>query len=135
MNIIYFDMDGTLADFYQGAWLHHILVESATPYAVATELVSEETLLKFVAEGYELGIISWTAKNGTKEYNSLVRQVKKSWLRVHYPNVRFSEIHIVKYGTPKWSVVKDRNGILYDDEERNLVAWRGEARHAKLLRR
>ena len=45
----------------------------------------------------------------------------------HLPSVCWDEIHFVKYGTPKQFVVRDRTGILFDDEERNRNAWWGEA--------
>jgi hypothetical protein len=35
-------------------------------------------------------------------------------------SVRFDEIHIVAYGTPKHTL---GNGILFDDEEKNREGW------------
>ena len=70
--------------------------------------------------GYQIGIISWLSKSGTVDFNKTVRRVKKEWLEKFFPYA--TEIHIVKYGTPKWSVAKDR-GYLIDDEEKNLFDW------------
>lgn len=126
-KIIYWDMDGTLNHFYKGTWLEDILARNPRPYTEADCVICEEVLLALQKRGYKLGIVSWLAKNSTKEYDRAVRKAKKLWLRTHYPNIKFDEIHIVKYGTPKWKVVKHRDGILFDDEERNRSAWRGQA--------
>ena len=48
-------------------------------------------------------------------------------IRKHLKSVDFAEIHIVPYGTPKHEVVKDKNGILFDDEEPNRANWKGVA--------
>ena len=74
--------------------------------------------------GYTIGIISWTAKNSTVEYDERVAEAKKRWLKKHLPSVHFDEIHIVAYGTPKSTC---GNGILFDDEERNRTEWNGTA--------
>ena len=83
--------------------------------------------------GYELAIISWLAKHSTKTYAKAVRKAKRNWLKENFPNINFSEIHIVKYGTPKSRVAKEKNGILFDDEEKNRTEWKGIAIDAKNL--
>lgn len=131
---IYLDMDGTIADLYGVKnWLEKLVNGDASPYAEATRLVEEETLTALVNAGYELGIVSWLSKNSTKEYDKMVRTAKREWLAKNFPNIQFKEIHIVKYGTPKSKVVKEKNGILFDDEERNRNEWKGLAVDAKFL--
>lgn len=131
---IYLDMDGTIADLYGVKnWLEKLVNGDASPYAEATRLVEEETLTALVNAGYELGIVSWLSKNSTKEYDKMVRTAKREWLAKNFPNIHFKEIHIVKYGTPKSKVVKEKNGILFDDEERNRNEWKGLAVDAKFL--
>ena len=49
------------------------------------------------------------------------------YLRRHLPSVEWDEIHIVPYGTPKYEVVKNPDGVLFDDESRNRIDWRGVA--------
>ena len=126
----YFDMDGTIADLYGvEKWLDFLEFESAWPYIAAAPLVNPKTFcaaaLELKAKGINFGIISWTAKNSTKSYNKAVRKAKRTWLNHYFPGI-FTEIHIVKYGTPKFSVKKDE-GILFDDEERNRLKWKGQA--------
>lgn len=122
----YFDMDGTIADLYGvDNWLKDLVEENTRPYDEARPLIDCERLIKAInflkAKGYNFGIISWTAKNGSAEYNKAVRKTKKAWLNKYFPNC-FTEIHIVKYGTPKHRVAKDK-GCLFDDEENNRIKW------------
>ena len=125
---IYFDMDGTIADLYaKSTWLEELIAEKVEPYAEAKPMIAEADLLNLVAKGYELGIVSWTAKNGSKAYNKAVKIAKIEWLKANFPNVHFVEIHVVKYGTRKSSVVKEKNAILFDDEEPNRKEWKGKA--------
>lgn len=126
-KMIYWDLDGSLNLFYVGSWLEDILARNPRPYIEAKCQIKEKTLLHLISLGYELGVISWLAKDSTKEYDSLVRKAKKDWLKRNYPNIKFKEIHIVKYGTPKWRVAKDRDGILFDDEEKNRKDWKGKS--------
>lgn len=126
MFTFYFDMDGTIADLYGvEGWLDDLQAERVRPYAEARPLVDCERLKKIIdflkAEGYNFGIISWTSKNGSKEFNKKVRKIKMEWLEKYFPDC-FSEIHIVKYGTPKYKVAKN-HGILFDDEEGNRKKW------------
>lgn len=129
---IYFDMDGTIADLYTvESWLEKLTAEDATPYAEAAPLLRLCTLARLLnklqREGYKIGIVSWLAKYGSDEYNERVIEAKREWLRVHLKSVRFDEVHIVKYGTPKHEIVRDKNGILFDDEEGNRDRWTGIA--------
>lgn len=130
MPAIYFDMDGTIADLYGvDGWLDYLHNEDTTPYEIAKPLCKEMILLKSALEklknaGYTLGIISWSAKNGSKEYNRAVKTTKIAWLKKHFNNL-FEEIHVVKYGTNKYSVAKEKDGILFDDDENVRKKWRG----------
>lgn len=132
MAAIYFDMDGTIADFYSvDGWLDYIKNEDVTPYEVAKPLCKEMTMLKYALDmlknkGYTIGVISWTAMNGSKEYNKAVRRAKLAWLKKYFGDL-FTEIHVVKYGTNKYNVAKEKNGILFDDDEKVRAKWRGTA--------
>lgn len=133
-KMIYLDMDGTIANLYGVEnWLDMLINSNPTPYAIANRIVEENILVKLVKAGYKLGIISWLSKNSTKEYDKEVRNAKRTWLKENYPNIEFSEIHIVKYGTPKYKVAKYKDAILFDDEEKNLNSWKGIAIHANHL--
>ena len=125
---VYFDMDGTIADLYGVEnWLADLLAEDTRPYEIARPLVSCERLRVAIEnrkrENYKFGVISWTSRNGSPQYNRRVRKAKVAWLNKYFPDC-FEEIHVVKHGTPKYKVAKDKAGWLFDDEEQNRNAWK-----------
>lgn len=129
---IAFDLDGTLANLYAVEdWLLMLKAEDTTPYTLAEPMVQMNVLARLLnslkREGWAIEIVSWTAKNGTKEYNERVKKAKIKWLKTHLKSVQFDEIHIIEYGTPKSEVAKNPNGILFDDEEQNRIEWKGTA--------
>lgn len=126
---IWFDMDGTIADLYGvDGWLDMLLNENARPYEIAKPLLNMRELAKvlnrLIKKGWEIGVISWLAKNGTNDYNKKVTNAKMKWLAKHLRSVKFAKIDIVEYGTPKQI---NRNGILFDDEKQNRENWLGIA--------
>lgn len=129
---IFFDMDGTIADLYGvNNWLDYLLASDTLPYEIAKPLVKLNSLARILnrlqRNGYKIGIISWLSKSGSDEYNNAVAEVKKNWLRKHLASVKFDEIHIVNYGTPKQVFAKTANDILFDDEKPNRDNWTGKA--------
>lgn len=129
---IYFDMDGTIANLYGiDGWLDMLINEDVTPYAKAIPLIRfcvlARLLNKLQKNGWHIGIVSWLSKSGSEEYNKNVTQVKIEWLNKHLPSVKWDEVKIVKYGTPKESVVNNPMGILFDDEVQNRKNWKGVA--------
>ena len=129
---IYFDMDGTIANFYGvDGWLESLQTCDPRPYAQAAPLLRLSALARILnrlqKNGYKIGIVSWLAKNSNDEFDRKVTETKIHWLKVHMKSVRFDEIHIVKYGTPKETVVNHPDGILFDDEMPNRRNWKGEA--------
>lgn len=125
---IYFDMDGTIANLYGVEnWLEYLINGDTTPYDVAKPLfnfsVFARQIHKMQRTGFTFGIVSWLSKSGTNEYNEAVAGSKKNWLKKHLPSVVWDEIHIVSYGTPKSTVVADKNGFLFDDELNNRLEW------------
>lgn len=124
-KVINLDMDGSIADLYGVTnWLEYLIAEDATPYAIAKPLVNMQVLARLLNKlqknGYIINIISWTSKNGSDAYNSLVADVKKAWLKKHLKSVKFNNIFVVPYGTPKNTIA---SGILFDDEEKNRATW------------
>lgn len=128
---IYFDMDGTIADFYGvDGWLDYLIAGDATPYRVAKPLINLNSLARILNKlqnkGYKIGIISWLSKSGTPDYNKEVTATKEKWLKKHLKSVNWDVIHIVEYGTPKYKFATE-NDILFDDEEKNRNDWIGTA--------
>lgn len=130
---IWFDMDGTIADLYGvNNWLEMLVNQDARPYKVAKPLLNMQQLAKelnrLIKKGYKIGIISWLAKNSNSDYDKKVAEVKRNWLKKHLKSVKFENIDIVAYGTPKQI---NRKGILFDDEKQNRENWLGIAYDVK----
>ena len=126
---INFDMDGTIANLYAvDGWLECIIARDTKPYVEAEPLVNLSALARVLnrlqREGWEINIISWLAKNSTNDYDTRVTEAKIGWLKKHLPSVKWNNINIVAYGTPKANCGK---GILFDDEEPNRDNWNGTA--------
>lgn len=122
---IVLDMDGTIANLYGiENWLDDLINFNPRPYKLAKPLVNMNVLArklnKLQKQGYAINIISWLSKNSTSEYDSKVRDTKIKWLKTHLKSVHFDNIHIVPYGTPKYTLA---SGILFDDEEKNRNDW------------
>ena len=129
---IWFDMDGTIADLYGVEnWLSKLLAEDESPYKVAEPLINMQvlarTLNRLRHNGYTINIVSWLSKGGSASYNEKVTEAKKNWLKKHLKSVQFDTIDILEYGIPKEN---GRNGILFDDEEKNRKNWNGIAYNA-----
>ena len=123
---IWFDMDGTIADLYGVIdWLPALIAEETAPYENARGLGNLALIARYLnkvqRKGHKVGIISWTAKNGTEEYNARVAEAKKAWLGRHLRSVAWDEIKVVAYGTDK--KVATKGDILFDDEEGNRKNW------------
>lgn len=129
---ISFDMDGNILDFYGvEGWLDYLIAEDVTPYAIAQPLINFSLLARYLNKlqknGYNLQIVSWLSKNGSKEYNARVTDVKVKYLKKHLPSVRWDSIQILPYGTPKENYCYTDNDILFDDEYNNRNNWTGKA--------
>lgn len=135
---VYFDMDGTIVDFYGvDGWLSYLIAGNVKPYRDAKPLVNMRSLsakLKMLQlMGYRIGIISWLSKSGTDAYNQQVTEVKRKWLKKHLGSVVWDEIKIVPYGTPKYLSVDCPAGLLFDDEEQNRSKWVGRAENVNQI--
>lgn len=132
MRMIWFDMDGTIADLYAVEdWLPRLRASDPTPYEEAAVMLNMSLLARYLNKlqkhGYGIGIISWTSKDGNAEYNEAVANAKMEWLHQHLTSVSFDVMEIVDYGTPKHSFLKTENDILFDDNEAIRNDWTGEA--------
>lgn len=124
-KIINFDMDGTIADLYGvDGWLDDLINGNTRPYDIAKPLLNMSALARVLNKlqrlGYKINIISWTSKSGTAEYNERVKVSKLKWLAKHLKSVKFDNVYIVPYGTPKHEI---STGILFDDEQPNRIKW------------
>lgn len=129
---IWFDMDGTIANLYGVTdWLPKLRAYDASPYAEAEPMLNMSLLARYLnklkAMGYTIGIISWCSKCSNIYYDMDVAAEKQQWLYRHLRSVRWDYIHITQYGTPKQSLMKATDDILFDDNEGIRNEWDGEA--------
>lgn len=128
---IWFDMDGTIVDFYGvEGWLEYLNNYDETPYTIAKPLVNLSLLARLMnrlqANGYEICVVTALSKVPTPEFDEKVIAAKKKWLKTHLKSVNFDEIRYVPYTFTK-NDVNTGNDILFDDENRHLEKWTGQA--------
>ena len=124
---VYFDMDGTIADFYGvEGWLESILDRDTRPYDIAAPIEGIERLAGLCAAyGATVGVISWLARDSSAAYDKAVTDAKRKWIADNFPWAE--DIHIVKYGTPKSTVTDATSAVLLDDETPNCHEWASSA--------
>lgn len=127
-KMICFDMDGTIADLYGvNNWLEKLHNEDPSPYLDAIPIWDMDKLNnilnKLIKIGYEIRIISWLAKNSSKEYKEAVRKAKLEWLKKY--DFPYYKAHLIAYGVTKANCVRKYhpNAILIDDNEKVLRGW------------
>lgn len=126
MKALYFDMDGTIANLYGvDNWLPMLRAENTYPYVHALPIGDLSNIINLCKQlkehGYIIGVVSWGAKNATPAYNKRVRAAKVRWIKKYFNIV--DEMHVVKYGTPKYQVVNIKDSVLFDDEQKNCDDW------------
>jgi len=131
-KVIWFDMDGTIADLYGvDNWLDKLRAADESPYANAPVMLNMNTFARYLNRarelGYQIGIISWLSKISSTEYDMKVAAAKRKWLSNHLRSVAWDFIHIVPYGTPKSTFSVTKEDILFDDEKPNRDSWNGIA--------
>lgn len=131
MKTIWFDMDGTIANFYGvDNWLDYLKAENTHPYEVCKPMFTKRTMNGIInglrEKGYAIGIISYVSHNATSDYASRIAIVKNNWLKENFPAVDI--IHICTKDTPK-SAFYNHGDYLVDDEDKNLEDWKNAGGH------
>lgn len=126
-KVIYFDMDGTIANLYGVEnWLPMLRAEDESPYEVAAPMCNMQELADVINTlkllGFKIGVISWLSKQSSKEYKKKVTKAKREWLSNMFP-VELDEMHFVQYGTPKHRTAKIKYGVLVDDDDSVRERW------------
>lgn len=123
-----FDMDGTVYDLYgQPNWLKKLEAEDVTAYTDGAPLVNLRELEKvcraLIEKGFEIGVITWLAKNGSKRFHHNTAETKKTWVQNNMPYVtRFTA---QEYGTPKQNALDKsiKFAVLVDDNKEVREMW------------
>lgn len=127
-KVLVFDMDGTIADLYGvNDWLNCLMDSDPRPYKEARPFYDMWAMMEVLNElkndGWRVVVITWLAKNATKEFDKAVRQAKLEWLeKFGFP---YDELHMVKYGTTKANCTRKLGGrqILIDDNAKVRSGW------------
>lgn len=126
---IWLDMDGTIADLYGvDNWLENLQSENVEPYKKAKTLYNENELadlFRELSKKFNLGIISWAAKNASADYLTKIRKSKIEWLKNKGLLNFLDMVYITEYGRNKSDFCKmfSESGILVDDDDKNLQEW------------
>lgn len=126
--ILYFDMDGTIADLYGvNNWLEYLLKSDVKPYKCAKGLnlrIVSRYMNMAICKGYKIGIITWLPKGAHMDYCEEVARAKIEWVRKHLKSVdiKAENFHILRYGSPK-ELKAQNSDILFDDEITNRENW------------
>ena len=131
------DMDGTISNLYGvRGWLDSLRGYDATPYYTAATIGDCDYLNDLIelyrAAGGHVCVVSWTGKgNIPHDYYTATQAAKMLWLRENLPAI--DDVRIVRYGTPKYLVVRDvRTSVLFDDEKPNRDAFKRAGGQARL---
>lgn len=127
-KVIMFDMDGTVYDLYgQPNWLNKLEAEDVTAYTDGAPLVNLRELEKvcqaLINKGFEIGVITWLAKNGSKRFNRNTAETKKMWVKNNMPYV--TKFTAQEYGTPKQKALNKsvKFAVLVDDNKEVREMW------------
>ena len=131
VKILVWDMDGTIADLYGVEnWLPMLRAFDPTPYQVAKPLWDMKELARLIrlvqAHGIENRVVTWSSKESTPEYDRLVRNAKREWLKAN--GLPYDHFHGVKYGATKADSVRkylgeNESAILFDDNAKVRAGW------------
>jgi histidinol phosphatase-like enzyme len=126
-KVVYFDMDGTIADLYGVSNVFNRLDNlDASVYYEAKPINKYIDMLKeFHNMGYKVIILSCLGMISDKQFDKDTIYNKGIWLdkyvgkeyideRIYIPNTKHKETYTNMYG----------NGILVDDDDRVLINWK-----------
>lgn len=120
---IYFDLDGTLADFYHvHDWLTRIRHDDASVYEEAKPFNEYINMVRFYKYlGYKVVIITCLPWYCSYAFAHKVRRSKFRWLN-RYLNGLVDEMLVVPHTNNKEIYAKGE-GILVDDDSSTLGNW------------
>lgn len=126
---IYFDMDGTVADFYgQSDWLDKLRSETSGAFCACKPLFDlwrfRTVISRLLGIGVQFGVITWLPMDASPEYEEICTAEKKEWCKTYLPFL--SEFTALSYGVPKQKAIKKHASteILIDDNMEVCKRWK-----------
>lgn len=136
-ELLVFDMDGTLADFYnEPNWFEDLQAHRTTPYENARPLVDMKKLvdmLNKIKDRVDIAIVTWGSKEYDKDFQKATAKAKKAWLdKYEFP---YDIFRCTKYGESKRYPVSPKTKvnakkqipekqILFDDNPEVREDWK-----------
>ena len=126
MKTYYFDMDGVLANFHKEKYSYanassREWVANLAPFTENIKVVKE-----LIHNGDEVYILSKSATEQAKEG-------KFEWLKKYLPEIPKENIIIIVGNGKKVDYIQTSDGILIDDDIKNVRPWRKSGYKAVLL--
>ena len=123
-KIVYFDMDGTLCDFYGVRdWIPRIQHDDASIYYEARPIYKYINMLKdYKKKGYKIIILSCLSYNTTHKRDIMTKIYKRLWLAKYVGLDNIDSIRIIPYTHHKEYYVREA-GMLVDDSDKVLDNW------------
>ena len=129
-RIVYFDMDGTIADLYNSdRWLEKIQARQPvfSNLAPMVDMVALQKVMGLLRDDdTDFGVITWLPMDADEQYCKACTVEKSDWLMEMFGTDAFTECYCVKYDTPKHEVPGrklTKNDILIDDNWDVLLEW------------
>lgn len=124
-KIVYFDMDGTIANLYAVNNVFERLDNlDAKVYEEATPIIKYIEMLKeFKAMGYKVIILSCLGMISEKQFDIDTIKYKNNWLDKYVGKEYIDDRMFIEYTKHKENYVKE-GGILVDDDDKVLCNWK-----------
>lgn len=125
---VYIDMDGVIADFNNE-------INALDRFA------TEEGFFKKLRPMNEFGVKQLIHNPNINLFvlsaspNKQADKDKKAWLNYYYPQIKKSNIIIMRVGENKADFMKTKNGVLLDDYGKNCNQWRERGHQAVKVER
>lgn len=125
-QVVYLDMDGTIADLYgQADWLKGLREEKKGLFIGCKPLTTERVIRAyFPTDKYDVRICSMTPMDASDEYCKAVIAEKNAWLDEYFPSIKHRVFK--KYGHNK-NLRNCEHHILVDDSDKVRETFKGLA--------
>lgn len=126
-KVIYFDMDGTVYNFYHRPdWLERLMEEDETLYTSGGPLVPMDELARICImlkeNGWTISVCTWLTKNVSRNFLRRTEQIKRQWVRRYMPYV--DNVYVLGYGVKKQNgVPRAKEMVLIDDNAEVRKMW------------